>query len=51
LDWAALKDDAVVVDIGAGAGNLTLLLAKEFPQLKYVVQDLERVIPEAENVT
>jgi len=48
LDWAALKDDAVVVDIGGGVGNLTLLLAKDFPQLKYVVQDLETVIPEAE---
>jgi 16S rRNA A1518/A1519 N6-dimethyltransferase RsmA/KsgA/DIM1 with predicted DNA glycosylase/AP lyase activity len=50
LDWAALKDDAVVVDVGGGAGNLTLLLAKDFPQLKYVVQDLEEVIPQAEKV-
>lgn len=50
LDWAALKDDEVAVDVGGGTGNLTLLLAKAFPHLKYVVQDLKEVIPEAEKV-
>lgn len=50
LDWAALKDDEVAVDVGGGTGNLTLLLAKAFPHLKYVVQDLKEVIPEAEKL-
>jgi 16S rRNA A1518/A1519 N6-dimethyltransferase RsmA/KsgA/DIM1 with predicted DNA glycosylase/AP lyase activity len=50
LDWAALKNDDVVVDVGGGTGGLTLLLLKSFPQIKYVVQDLEMVIPEAEKV-
>jgi tRNA G46 methylase TrmB len=50
LDWAAIKADAVVVDVGGGAGSLTLLLAKAFPHLKYVVQDLPTVMPESEKV-
>jgi tRNA1(Val) A37 N6-methylase TrmN6 len=50
LDWAALKDDGVIVDIGGGLGNLSLLLANDFPHLKYVVQDQETVVPEAEKV-
>jgi len=48
LDWAALKDDDVVVDVGGGTGGLTLLLSKSFPQFKYIVQDLEMVMPDAE---
>lgn len=47
LDWAALKADSIVVDIGGGAGNVTLFLAKAFPHLKYVVQDLKPVITDA----
>jgi tRNA G46 methylase TrmB len=50
LDWAALKDDDVVVDVGGGTGGLTLLLSKSFPQLKYIVQDLVMVMPDAEKV-
>jgi ubiquinone/menaquinone biosynthesis C-methylase UbiE len=52
LDWAALKADSVVVDVGGGSGNVTMHLAKVFPHLKYVVQDLKSVITDtAEKVS
>ncbi|KAL0955316.1 hypothetical protein HGRIS_004201 [Hohenbuehelia grisea] len=44
LDWKALSDGSTVVDVGANVGSATLTLAKEFPHLHYVVQDLEFVI-------
>lgn len=50
MDWPALKDNDVVVDVGGGVGDLTLLLAKAFPRLKFIMQDQKTVIPEAEKV-
>ncbi|KAI0063775.1 S-adenosyl-L-methionine-dependent methyltransferase [Artomyces pyxidatus] len=39
-----LPDGSVVVDVGGGVGPVTLLLAKAFPNLKFVVEDQEEVI-------
>jgi O-methyltransferase domain len=50
VDWAAFKNDEVVVDVGGSVGSLTLLLTKTFPHLKYIVQDLDEVIPDGEKV-
>ncbi|KAI0041964.1 S-adenosyl-L-methionine-dependent methyltransferase [Auriscalpium vulgare] len=46
-DWKSLDEDSVVVDVGGSLGGLTLVLAKEFPHLKYVVQDLAPVIADS----
>ncbi|KAI0041967.1 S-adenosyl-L-methionine-dependent methyltransferase [Auriscalpium vulgare] len=43
-DWKSLDEGSVVVDVGGSLGGLTFVLAKEFPHLKYVVQDLAPVI-------
>ncbi|KAJ6568457.1 O-methyltransferase-domain-containing protein [Mycena sp. CBHHK59/15] len=43
-----LPADAVVVDVGGSVGSVTLKLAKAFPHLKYVVQDLQKEIAEGE---
>jgi len=40
-----------VVDVGANVGTVTLLLAKAYPHLNYVVQDLAKVIPGAQEVS
>ncbi|KAF8501363.1 S-adenosyl-L-methionine-dependent methyltransferase [Gautieria morchelliformis] len=47
IDWKALKASDVVVDVAGNIGTVTLTLAKAFPHLKYVVQDLGKVIPNA----
>lgn len=41
--WSAL-DDAVVVDIGGSHGDVAQALAREFPKLRLVVQDLPSVV-------
>ncbi|KAL0952694.1 hypothetical protein HGRIS_006932 [Hohenbuehelia grisea] len=47
IDWKALEPGSTVVDVGGNVGSVTLPIAKSFPHLHYVVQDLEHVIPEA----
>ncbi|KAJ7489535.1 S-adenosyl-L-methionine-dependent methyltransferase [Mycena latifolia] len=43
-----LPADAVVVDVGGSVGSVTLTLAKAFPHLRYIVQDLQKEISEGE---
>ncbi|KAG6861524.1 hypothetical protein C0995_015257 [Termitomyces sp. Mi166 len=42
-----LKDGDVVVDVGGSVGSCTLHLYKAFPNINYVVQDLEKQISAA----
>ena len=39
-DWARLGTGATVVDVGGGNGHISIALAKAYPSLKFVVQDL-----------
>ncbi|KAF8468546.1 S-adenosyl-L-methionine-dependent methyltransferase [Gautieria morchelliformis] len=48
IDWKALSNNSVVVDVGGNLGTVTLTLAKTYPHLNYIVQDLPKVIPGAE---
>lgn len=50
FDWSSLAPGSKVVDVGGGVGSTALVLAKEYPQLKVVVQDLPSTIAEAEKV-
>jgi len=43
-----LPADALVVDVGGSIGSVTLKIAKVFPHLKYIVQDLQKEITEGE---
>ncbi|KAI0697894.1 O-methyltransferase [Cytidiella melzeri] len=47
FDWKALPADSVVVDVGGGIGSQSMILAKTFDHLKFVVQDREEVVPDA----
>ncbi|KIK53484.1 hypothetical protein GYMLUDRAFT_265005 [Collybiopsis luxurians FD-317 M1] len=44
IDGSTLKADDIIVDIGGSIGSATLVVKKAFPQLRYVVQDLEKQI-------
>ncbi|KAF4628136.1 hypothetical protein G7Y89_g10015 [Cudoniella acicularis] len=46
LDWDALGD-AKVVDVGGNSGSASLALAKTFPNLRFVVEDLPEPIQNA----
>ncbi|KAJ3815283.1 S-adenosyl-L-methionine-dependent methyltransferase [Lentinula aff. lateritia] len=43
-----LKAHDIVVDVGGGVGTLTLTLKKAFPNLRYIVQDLDQQIVAAQ---
>ncbi|PPQ95287.1 hypothetical protein CVT26_014861 [Gymnopilus dilepis] len=47
FDWKSLPAGAIVVDVGGGVGTSSLPIAREFPKLKVVVQDLPPVIKDA----
>lgn len=46
-DWAALGEGATLVDIGGSHGDVAVSLARRFPNLRCVVQDLPEVVASA----
>ncbi|KAF5367926.1 hypothetical protein D9758_004439 [Tetrapyrgos nigripes] len=44
---ASLQENDIIVDVGGSTGSACLTLKKAFPQLRYVVQDLEQPIASA----
>ncbi|KAG6868849.1 hypothetical protein C0993_008978 [Termitomyces sp. T159_Od127] len=47
-EWNKLPAGSVVVDVGGGIGSTSLPLAREFPSLEIVVQDLQTAIQDGE---
>ncbi|KIY52438.1 S-adenosyl-L-methionine-dependent methyltransferase [Fistulina hepatica ATCC 64428] len=47
--WDSLPADSVIVDVGGGTGHVSLIIAKENPMFRYVVQDRAAVIPHAKD--
>lgn len=43
-DWNTLPQNALVVDVGGGIGSASLVLAKEFSNLRIAIQDRESVV-------
>lgn len=43
-DWSSLSPSAKVVDIGGGKGPVSIDLARRFPHLSFVVQDLPEIV-------
>ncbi len=48
FDWSQLPQDSVVVDVGGGIGSLAKELTRNYPHLRIIVQDLPKVIEDAE---
>ncbi|EMD33481.1 hypothetical protein CERSUDRAFT_87325 [Gelatoporia subvermispora B] len=46
FDWGSLTAGSIVVDVGGGIGTSSLVLAKAFPKLRYVIQDRPAVVEE-----
>jgi hypothetical protein len=44
IDWASYPENSTVVDVGGSTGSVTHLIAKKFPHLNYVIQDLPKII-------
>ena len=50
FEWTSLPDDATVVDVGAGIGNISMKIAKANPKIKVVCQDLSKTVDAAKIV-
>jgi hypothetical protein len=49
-DWGSLPAGSVVVDLGGSHGDVSVAIAKKFPHLEFVVQDLPETIKSAPQV-
>ncbi len=43
-DWNTLPQNALVVDVGGGIGSASLVLAKEFSNLRIAIQDRQSAV-------
>ena len=50
MDWSKLDPGSLVVDVGGGVGSQSLALSKVFPDLKFIVQDRDKIIEDARKV-
>ncbi|KAF7304523.1 Methyltransf-2 domain-containing protein [Mycena chlorophos] len=48
FQWGDLLPNSLIVDVGSGRGNTSLRIAKRYPQLRFVNQDLKSQIRDAE---
>ncbi|KAF9452281.1 S-adenosyl-L-methionine-dependent methyltransferase [Macrolepiota fuliginosa MF-IS2] len=47
--WDKLKKGSIVCDVGGGIGNISIQLAKRYPAIRLVLQDLPEQLGAAEN--
>ena len=50
LDWDSVPNGGLVVDVGAGVGNVALQIARARPDLHIVIEDRPPVIEQAKKV-
>lgn len=48
FDFGSLADGALVVDVAGGIGSMSMVLAKTFPKLNFVVEDRPQLVSDAE---
>lgn len=48
FDWASLPPGSTVVDVGGSHGEIDMAIARKYPHLRFVVQDLPETIASAE---
>jgi len=47
--WETLNPGSIIVDVGGGIGRVSMQIAKKFPDLKFVIQDLGDVTTQAKD--
>lgn len=47
--WKELGKGATVCDVGGGVGNITMQLAKAYPELQLILQDLPARVKQAQS--
>ena len=50
FDFSSLRDGALVIDVGGGIGSVSMVIAKAYPKLNFVVEDRLKVVQDAEKV-
>lgn len=50
FDWETLRKDSSIIDVGGGIGVTSMPLAKKYPNLNIIIQDLPLVVEEATKV-
>ncbi|GJJ06649.1 hypothetical protein Clacol_000843 [Clathrus columnatus] len=50
-DWKTMAPGSVLVDVGGGVGTAQLRLAREYPNLKIIIQDLPHVVKDGVKAT
>ena len=50
FEWSKLPEGSLVVDVGGGNGSQMMVIAKNTPKLRFMVQDREAVEPSAKEV-
>lgn len=50
FDWGGLKEGSIVVDVGGGTGAPAMLVARENPHLKIVIQERDNVVVQGTQV-
>ena len=50
FEWSELPNNSVIVDVGGGIGSQTMTLARAYTKLKFIVQDRQPTIYQAEKV-
>lgn len=50
FDWSSLPPDSQILDVGGGIGSTSLVIAKNYPMLRTVIQDRPPVVRRGEEV-
>lgn len=51
FNWESLRENSLIVDVGGGIGVTSMPLARKYPNLNIIIQDLAPVVEDAKKVS